>query len=91
MCQAENPQFNGGKMFCNQCNKNKSGNGYCLETRPFRICLECYTAITGEQPSAPKPERVLSRNSSPDILRYQIVSSKSVEIKLKYLRQNYEI
>ncbi len=78
-------------MFCNECEKNKSGNGYCLETRPYRICLECYLAITGEQPLSPKPDRFLSRNSSPDILRYQIVSSKSVEIKLKYLRQNYEI
>jgi hypothetical protein len=78
-------------MFCNQCEKNKFGNGYCLETRRYRICLECYIDTTGEQPLAPKPEKLLSRNSSSDILRYQIVSSQSVEIKLKHLRQKYEI
>jgi hypothetical protein len=78
-------------MFCNQCEKNKLGNGYCLETKPYRICLECYIGIAGEQPLAPIPERFLSRNSSSDIFRYQIISSQSIEIKLKYLRQNYEI
>lgn len=78
-------------MFCNQCNRHKLDNGYCLETKPYRICLECYISVTGEQPLAAKPERVLSRNSSLNRLHFQVVSSQSIETKLKYLLQNYEI
>jgi C4-type Zn-finger protein len=78
-------------MFCNQCNKNKFGNGYCLETKPYRICSDCYAETTGEQPSAVNPERYLKRVTSSDKLHFQIITSKSIEIKLKNLRQNYEI
>ncbi len=29
-------------MFCDECEKPKPENGYRLENKPYRICLECY-------------------------------------------------